>query len=82
MVGEPCPHLRVLVGGVVVDDRMDQLAGRHLGLDGVEEADDTGCIECNSWRSNKRAFIVELSVEDIRALRGLETSGRKARSVR
>ena len=27
VVGEPCPHLRVLVGGVVVDDRMDQLAG-------------------------------------------------------
>ena len=25
----------------------------------------TGCLECNSWRSDKRAFIVELSVEDV-----------------
>ena len=40
VVGEPCPHLRVFVGGVVVDDRMDQLAGRYLGLDGVEESDE------------------------------------------
>ena len=30
----------MLVGGVVVDDRMDQLAGRHLALDGIEEADE------------------------------------------
>ena len=30
-----------------------------------------GCIECNCWRSSKSAFIVELSVEDIQALRGL-----------
>jgi hypothetical protein len=42
----------------------------------------TGCIDCNSWRSSRRAFIVHLSVEDIRALRELETNGRKARSVR
>ena len=25
----------------------------------------TGCLECNVWRGSKRAFIVELSVEDI-----------------
>jgi hypothetical protein len=30
----------VLVGGVVVQDHMDQLAGRDLGLDGIEEADE------------------------------------------
>ena len=29
----------------------------------------TGCIECNCWSGNKSAFIVELSVEDIQALR-------------
>lgn len=29
----------------------------------------TGCLECNSWRSNRRAFIVELTVEDVHALR-------------
>ena len=42
----------------------------------------TGCIECNTWRSDKRAFVVELTVENIQALRGLATNGRKARSVR
>jgi hypothetical protein len=36
----------------------------------------TGCIDCNSWRSSKSAFVVELSVEDIQALRELETNGR------
>jgi hypothetical protein len=35
----------------------------------------TGCIDCNSWRSSKSAFVVELSVEDIQA-RELETNGR------
>jgi hypothetical protein len=34
-----------------------------------------GCIDCNSWRSSKSAFVVELSVEDIQA-RELETNGR------
>jgi hypothetical protein len=37
MAGEPGDDLRVLVGGIVEDD-MDELAGRDLGLDGVEEA--------------------------------------------
>lgn len=29
----------------------------------------TGCLECNVWRGSKRAFIIELSVEDFDALR-------------
>jgi hypothetical protein len=37
---EPGAHLGVLVGGVVVEDEMDELAGRDLRLDGVEEADE------------------------------------------
>ena len=37
---EPCADLGVLVGGVVVEDDVDHLAGRHLGLDRVEEADE------------------------------------------
>lgn len=37
---EPCAHLRVLVGGVVVEDHMDDHASRDLGLDSVEEADE------------------------------------------
>ena len=40
MALEPGTDLRVLVGGVVVEDDVDDLAGRHLGLDGVEEADE------------------------------------------
>ena len=41
----------------------------------------TGCLECNCWQGSKGAFIVELSVEDVEALRELETNGRKARSI-
>ena len=37
---EPGDHLGLLVGGVVVEDDMDQLAGRDRGFDGVEEADE------------------------------------------
>ena len=33
VTGEPGADLGVLVGGVVVEDRVDQLAGRHGGLD-------------------------------------------------
>ena len=40
MAGEPLPHFRMLVGGVVVDDGMDRLSLRHLHLDGIEEADE------------------------------------------
>ena len=37
---EPLTHLRMLVGGVVVEDHVHDLSGRHLRLDGVEEADE------------------------------------------
>ena len=40
MAVEPRADLRVLVRGVVVEDGVDRLAGRHRGLDGVEEADE------------------------------------------
>lgn len=40
MTHQPRAHLGVLVGGVVVGDGMDALAGRHSGLDCVEEADE------------------------------------------
>jgi hypothetical protein len=42
----------------------------------------TGCLECNCWLGSNRAFIVELSVEDHEALRGLVSNGRQARSIR
>src|SRR5680860_1075350 len=37
---EPPAHLRVLVGGVVVEDDVDELASGDFRLDGVEEADE------------------------------------------
>jgi len=37
---EPLTHLRMLMGGVVVEDHVHELSGRHLGLDSIEEADE------------------------------------------
>ena len=37
---EPCPDLGVLVAGVVVEHDMDQLAGRDVALETVEEANE------------------------------------------
>src|SRR3954464_2333684 len=38
--GEPSQHLWLRVGGVVVEDEVDDLADRDLCLDGIEEADE------------------------------------------
>jgi hypothetical protein len=40
MARQPCFELQMLVGGVIVDNDVDDLAGRDLGFDGVEEADE------------------------------------------
>ena len=40
MPDEPSAHFGMLVGGIVVEDRMDQLADRHSGLDAVEKTDE------------------------------------------
>src|SRR5664279_6094910 len=37
---QPLAHLRMLVRCVVVDDGVDRFLDRHLGLDGIEEADE------------------------------------------
>ena len=37
---EPLSHLRMLVGGVIVEDHVHDLARGDFGLDGVEEADE------------------------------------------
>src|SRR5215469_9969545 len=37
---QPGRHFGMLVGGIVVEDNVDQLAGRDLALDGIEEADE------------------------------------------
>ncbi len=40
MAGEPGTDLVLLVRGIVVEDHVDGLVGRHLALDAVEEADE------------------------------------------
>src|SRR5262245_29740589 len=40
MAAEPGADLGMLVGAVIVEDGMDDLAGRHLALDGVEETNE------------------------------------------
>ena len=40
VAGKPLAHLRVLVGGIIVEDHMDGLGLGNLRLDGVEEADE------------------------------------------
>ncbi len=40
MASEPRAYLRMLMDGVVVEDNVDQLAGRNRRFDGVEEADE------------------------------------------
>ena len=37
---QPCPDLEMLVGSIVIHERMDQLAGWHRRLDRVQEADE------------------------------------------
>ncbi len=37
---EPGAHLGMLGGGIVVEDDVDSLVGRHLGVDGVEKTDE------------------------------------------
>ena len=38
--GEPLKHLGMFVGGIVVEDDVDHLAGGDLGLDRVQKADE------------------------------------------
>jgi hypothetical protein len=40
MTRQPCPHGGVLVGGVVVENDVNDLADRDLAFNGVEEADE------------------------------------------
>src|SRR6202167_4865446 len=37
---EPLTHLRMLVDGVVVEDHVHKLSGRHLRLNSIQEADE------------------------------------------
>ena len=40
MIGEPFENLRLFVGGVVVDDGVNDFSGRNSALESVEEADE------------------------------------------
>ncbi len=40
MAGEPGAHFGMLVDGVIVEDRVDQFAGWHRGLDPVQKTDE------------------------------------------
>ena len=40
MPTEPSPHLRVLVAAVIIEDDVDNLADRGLGLDRIQKADE------------------------------------------
>ena len=40
MIGEPFEDLGLFVGGIVVDDGVDDFSGRYGALDGVEEANE------------------------------------------
>ncbi len=39
MAGDPAAHGRMFVGGMIVENGVDGLAGENLALDGIEEAD-------------------------------------------
>ena len=40
VAGEPLTHLRMLVGGVIVEDDVHDLSGRHLRRNSIQEADE------------------------------------------
>ena len=40
VASEPLAHLRMLVDGVIVENYVNKLPGRHLSLNGIQEADE------------------------------------------
>jgi len=59
VLGEPGAHFGMLVGGVVVEDGMDEFAGRYDLLDAVEETDEHLVV------MSRHALTNEGAVEDI-----------------
>ena len=57
MAGEPAQHLGVRVAAVVVEDDVDDLAGRNRALDRVQEAQELLC----RWRCMQRPITVSSS---------------------
>jgi hypothetical protein len=48
--------------------RCDRCEERLIEIDRYGERL-TGCIECNRWSSSRSAFVIELSIEEVEALR-------------
>ena len=48
----------------------DRCGERLIEID--RRGESNGCIECNCWQGSKRAFIVELSMEDFERLEDVE----------
>ena len=46
---EPCADLLVLVGGIIVEDHMDDVAGREVSFQIVQETDESS----RRWAANK-----------------------------
>jgi hypothetical protein len=53
---EPLAHLRMLVDGVIVEDYVNKLSGRHLSLNGIQEADELLVPMALHKSADNRAF--------------------------
>ena len=40
MALQPCPYFRMFVGGIIIENDVDELAGRHFPLDGIKKANE------------------------------------------
>ena len=67
--GQPPLHLRVFVGGVVVEDGVDHQSFRHRGLDGIGKADELLML------------LALLAAGDDRAVEHVEGGERRRRAV-
>ena len=75
---EPLTHLRMLVGGVVVEDHVHDFFGRHLRLNGVEEADELLVTMALHTSANDLAFEDIESSEQRRCAMALVVVGHRA----
>jgi hypothetical protein len=53
---EPLTHLRMLVGGIVIEDHVHELSSGHLGLDSIQEADELLVTMALHTSANDLAF--------------------------
>ena len=62
---QPFLHPGMFVGRVIVDDGVDRLSCRYLGLDGVEEADELLVPVDWTCRSRRRRIRNQLKSHDL-----------------